>query len=242
MLLVIFKIFREMKYSIYLIIFLIAAFKDFFKNILKYASLRSSNPTLRLGNNVKFSNKSIFGIFNRLSHNVCFYNSTIDNYSYIGQNSFVQHTRIGKFICIGPGVKIGLGEHPTSKFVSLHPVFYSKAKQIGVSFSNEQHFVEHTPVEIGHDVWIGANVVVRCGVKIGNGCIIGAGAVVTKDVPDYAIYGGVPAKLIHMRFTEVEIQKLQKIEWWNSFSEKLKAISHLMLNIQNITSFETEFL
>jgi acetyltransferase-like isoleucine patch superfamily enzyme len=124
--------------------------------------------------------------------------------------------------------------------VSVHPIFYSKAKQVGLSFANEQLFEEHSPVMIGHDVWVGANAVIRCGVTIGNGCIIGAGAVVTKDVPDFSIIGGVPAKLIRKRFSDEEIVKLQKLEWWNSSSESLKNGSHLMLNIQNIALLESK--
>lgn len=63
----------------------------------------------------------------------------------------------------------------------------------------EQGFVENKPIKIGNDVWIGARVIILPGVTIGNGVIIGAGAVVTKDVPDYAVVGGVPARVIKYR-------------------------------------------
>ena len=68
---------------------------------------------------------------------------------------------------------------------------------------------------IGNDVWIGSNAIIIAGVKIGNGAIIGAGAVVTKDVPDYAVVGGVPARIIKYRFDPETINKLQQIQWWN---------------------------
>ena len=63
----------------------------------------------------------------------------------------------------------------------------------------EQGFQEECKVEIGNDVWIGARVIILPGVKIGNGCVIGAGAVVTKDVPDYCVVGGNPAKILKVR-------------------------------------------
>ena len=78
-------------------------------------------------------------------------------------------------------------------------------------------------VEIGHDVWIGANVFINSSTvsKIGNGAIIGAGAVVTKDVPPYAIVVGVPAKIKGYRYTPEQIKCLEKIQWWNWSNEEL---------------------
>jgi len=76
---------------------------------------------------------------------------------------------------------------------------------------------------VGHDVWIGAGAIILSGVKIGNGAIIGAGAVVAKDVPPYAIVGGVPAKVIRMRLSEAQINALAKIQWWNWPLEKVQA-------------------
>lgn len=75
---------------------------------------------------------------------------------------------------------------------------------------------------IGNDVWIGKNAIIIAGVKIGNGAIIGAGAVVTKDVPDYAIVGGVPAKIIRYRASEEQVQYMNEIEWWNWEEQKIR--------------------
>ncbi len=77
------------------------------------------------------------------------------------------------------------------------------------------------PVIIGNDVWIGANVIILPGVHIGDGAVLAAGAVVTKDVDDYAIVGGVPAKVIRYRFDEEEVLKFREIQWWNWDIEKI---------------------
>jgi hypothetical protein len=74
---------------------------------------------------------------------------------------------------------------------------------------------------IGNDVWLGRNVVVCNGAKIGNGVIAASGAVITKDVPDYAVVGGVPAKIIKYRYTEEQIKMLNEIEWWNWSDKKI---------------------
>jgi acetyltransferase-like isoleucine patch superfamily enzyme len=87
---------------------------------------------------------------------------------------------------------------------------------------------------IGNDVWFGRNVVVCNGAKVGNGVIAGAGAVITKDVPDYAVVGGVPAKIIKYRYTEEQIKKLNEIKWWNWSDEK---IAETFMDFYNIDVF-----
>ncbi len=82
---------------------------------------------------------------------------------------------------------------------------------------------KNRPVVIGNDVWIGANAILISGVNIGDGAIVAAGAVVTHDVPAYAVVGGVPARIIKYRFSQEIISKLEKIEWWNWPIEKIRA-------------------
>lgn len=89
------------------------------------------------------------------------------------------------------------------------------------SFINYAHT---TPAEIGNDVWIGQNAVIMDGVKIGDGAIVAAGAVVTKDVAPYAIVGGVPAKLIKYRFDEATIKDLLRLKWWELSDKEILSL------------------
>lgn len=150
----------------------------------------------------------------------------IGDYSYIGERSTVTLAEIGKFCCVGPGCVLGTSLHPSKGFVSMHPAFYSTRAQVGITFSDRDYFKEQQKVTIGNDVWIGTNVIVVDGVRIGDGAIIGAGAVVTSDVPPYAIFGGVPAKLLRFRFDEQTIARLLQTRWWERDQEWLRTNFH----------------
>jgi acetyltransferase-like isoleucine patch superfamily enzyme len=140
--------------------------------------------------------------------------SRIGCHSYVGAGSQLQNCTVGRFTSIGPGCRVGLGRHPSSEFVSTHPIFYSPRKQTGITFADKSYFDEYRPTTLGNDVWLGANVLVSDGVTIGDGAIVAAGAVVAEDVPPYSIVGGVPAKLIKRRFTDEQIARLLAFRWW----------------------------
>jgi acetyltransferase-like isoleucine patch superfamily enzyme len=142
-------------------------------------------------------------------------NSKISPYTYIGKNCIIQNSNIGKFCSIANDVLIGLGKHPINNF-STSPIFYRINNPLNIKLvDTNSDFMEYQPVEIQNDVWIGARAIVLDGLKIGHGAVIAANSVVTKDVPCYAIVGGVPAKIIKYRFSDIQIEKLIQSEWWN---------------------------
>lgn len=138
-----------------------------------------------------------------------------------------QIKEIGAFCSINYTASIGSMNHPTD-LVSTHPFLYLQNR--GFIAKDITKYQLNKKVTIGNDVWIGAHAVILPGVKIGNGAIIGAGAVVTKDVPPYAIVGGVPAKVIRYRFSKEIINAMEEIQWWNWDDEKIKANLELFFN------------
>lgn len=141
---------------------------------------------------------------------------------------------IGRFCSIAAEVKNSLGIHPmTEPYVSTSPMFFSLRKQSGTTFAQKQLFEElKNPIEIGHDCWIGQRAFIVGGVKIGTGAVVLAGAVVTKDVPPYAVVGGVPARIIKYRYDEDTIDFLLKSEWWNYPIDWLRNHYELFSNIE----------
>lgn len=168
---------------------------------------------------------------NRLTTDVTFLMSAIGYASYIGNRSFIKNTKIGRYTCIATDVMTVAGSHPTSKFVSIHPAFYSTRKQSGFTYVSEEKFSDFNYIDkhqkftvmIGNDVWIGSGVKIMEGITIGDGAVVAAGAIVTKDVPPYAIVGGVPAKIIKYRFDEESIKKLLELKWWEKDQAWIKS-------------------
>lgn len=168
------------------------------------------------------TNACKFGTYNTIYDYVYLHDVELGDFSYISSYSIISRTTIGKFCAIADFVICGLGRHPTHTFVSSHPIFYSTKKQSQISFADADFFEEYRPITIGNDVWIGSRAIILDGVHIGDGAIIGAGSVVTKDVPAYAIVGGVPARVIRYRFKEEQIALLLKSQWWNQDVEWLR--------------------
>lgn len=147
----------------------------------------------------------------------------LGDYSYIAKNSTISNCVIGKFCSIGPNFCCGLGVHPTNG-ISTAPMFYSTARQNGMTLCKEDKVEESKQTIIGNDVFIGANATVLDGVKIADGAVIGAGAVVVDDIPPYGIAVGVPAKVVKYRFDSETIKALLEKQWWNGTEEDLKSV------------------
>lgn len=179
---------------------------------------------------VCIDNNSKIEKHSHLLSNCLINNSFIDSYSYIGKNGIIQNASIGKFCSIANDVCIGLGKHPIDNF-STATVFYRISNTLNIKLIDKDFpFEEYKNITIGNDVWIGARAIVLDGVTIGNGAVIAANSVVTKDVPAYAIVGGVPAKIIKYRFPEEKIKKLNDSKWWelnlNEIKEKINILNN----------------
>ncbi len=116
---------------------------------------------------------------------------------------------IGRYVSIARGVRFFLQNHPLDR-LSTHPFFYEATP--GIAVTNN---LPPGRLEIGHDVWIGCNVIVTPGCRrIGNGAVIGAGSIVTKNVPNFAVMAGNPARQIRTRFNPEVVERLQRESWW----------------------------
>lgn len=169
-----------------------------------------------LGDNTKFCGKMGYGSY------IC------NDCAIIGN--------VGRFTSIAAEVKNAQGVHPvTTPYATTSPMFFSLKKQSGITFAKEQLFDEmRSPITIGNDCWIGQRAFFVGGLTIGDGAVVLAGAVVTKDVPPYAIVGGVPAKILKYRYDEGTIQFLLEKKWWNMPVEWLKENSALLCDIDKL--------
>lgn len=137
----------------------------------------------------------------------------LGDYSYLNRGTIFMSGTIGRFCSVGYYCEIGLYQHPL-EYVSTSSKLYGGWGVLS-SRPEDKEFDEFPdPPQIGHDVWIGSKAQVMQGVNIGTGAVIGAGAIVTKDVEPYTIVGGVPAKPIRKRFEEESIALLLEWRWW----------------------------
>ncbi|WP_425054000.1 hypothetical protein [Psychromarinibacter sp. S121] len=156
----------------------------------------------------------------------------IGAYTYTGGNGMIRNTRIGRFCSIGQRLEIGHTQHPTD-WVTSHPMAYDGSSRFGFHppyreiVSNNRwrsDRIQGLRVTIGHDVWIGDRVSVTDTLEVGSGAVLALGALLNRSVPDYEIWGGLPARRLSARFRKIagddpaEAARLaaamRRTEWW----------------------------
>ncbi len=173
--------------------------------------------------------------------------AVIGAHTYISANTDIENAEIGKFCSVADYCRIGMSSHSLN-FLSTSPIFTQTGNALQDRWIEKDIFEKKSDEErtyIGNDVWIGSHAMVLGGVKVGDGAVIGAGAVVTKDVPPYAIVGGVPARIIRYRFSPDIIKELEELQWWLLPEEGIKNNIHLFqtgnIHVDTIKSFKKQY-
>lgn len=150
--------------------------------------------------------------------------TVMGDYSYTARYADIAYSFLGKFVNVAAFTRINPGEHPYHR-ASLHHFMY-RSSYFWQDEADETAVFDwrrSRPVRIGHDTWIGHAAVIMKGVTIGDGAIIAANSVVTKDVAPYAVVGGTPAQFLKWRHPETVALRLQSMAWWDWDHLKLKA-------------------
>jgi acetyltransferase-like isoleucine patch superfamily enzyme len=174
--------------------------------------------TIRLNPGARIIESRVLGpvFLNRLSQ--IGPNVSVGKYFGMNENCFVARATVGAFCAIGARTAINPFNHPVD-WLSIHEFQYHPRSFDWVPEYNDFGRLERTSemfrhVTVGNDVWTGHNVNILPGVSVGDGAVIGAGSVVTKDVPPFAIVAGAPATVRRMRFPERTVERLLRLKWW----------------------------
>jgi phosphonate metabolism protein (transferase hexapeptide repeat family) len=184
-------------------------------------------PTKKLGHNATIAPSacvvdSHIGAWTEVGANTHIIESRMDDYSYVVNDCHIIYATMGKFCSIAARVRLNPGNHPLERAALHHFTYRSAQFDMGPDDDSFFDWRRSSAVILGHDVWIGHGATVLPGVRIGTGAAIGAGSVVTKDVADFTVVAGVPARPLRQRFGfEIQAALLQ-IAWWNWPHQVLK--------------------
>ena len=168
--------------------------------------------------------KCELGAYTSIGGNCSMRESSMGDYSYLAGDVSIVWTDIGKFCSIASHTRMNPGNHPTWRVTTSHSTY--RRVQYGFDETDDEEFFAWRQAHrcrVGHDVWMGHGTLLTAGCKVGIGVCTGSGSVITKDIPPYAIVGGVPAKVIKFRFDPKTIEKLMRIAYWEWDHETVKA-------------------
>ncbi len=149
---------------------------------------------------------------------------TMGDYAYVVNDSDIAIATIGKFCSIAAHVRINPGNHPLDRAALSHFTYRASAYGLGQDDPAVFAMRRARPVVLGHDVWVGHGAIILAGVRVGDGAAIGAGAVVTKDVPPFAVVAGNPARILRFRCDEATRAAMARIAWWDWDHARLAAV------------------
>lgn len=182
---------------------------------------------VKLASFAKIMNSSSLGnLFLGLSS--CINRSELGRYVGVAYFSYLADVISGNYCTFGSRVSVGAFSHPTDSF-TVHEVGYrNTTESYGETMlaDDSQGYLDSRSIKtrIGNDVWVGDNSVIIKGIEVGDGAIVAAGSIVTKDVAPYSIVGGNPARTIRMRFPDDIIGKIQATRWWDLSMKELQGI------------------
>lgn len=171
----------------------------------------------------------------KVDRNSLIYHSSIGRYTYFGENDKIMCSDIGRFCSIAWNVSIGPRHHDYHK-VTTHGFLHNDRFDIRPKDEPDESQWLDKKTNLGNDVWIGANAIIANGLTIGDGAVIGGNAMVTKDVPPYAIAVGNPAKILKYRFEDSIIDQLIELKWWNFEIDLIKQ-NYKLFKSNDIKSF-----
>lgn len=186
------------------------------------------NRSFKLSRFSKIMNSSFEGD-NELGDFSCINRSELGRGAHIGVQSYVSDSLIGRFTMIGSRVSLGGFEHPTHGLAVAAFQWGQSVSHYDITDMTRESFSRnskpsHMITSIGSDVWIGNNSVIKSGVRVSDGAVVGAGAVVTKDVKPYEVVVGNPARTLRFRFDSKTIEELLMLKWWNLSYEQLSEL------------------
>lgn len=193
------------------------------KEPLRHSPLASRDGTPRVHATAQLRDCTL-GRFTEVGARVVMAECELGAYSYVEHGSEAIYTTIGKFCAVAANTRLNALNHPTDRItqhkISYRPNEYFVGAKLDKGFREER---QKSRVSLGHDVWIGHGAIVMPGLSIGHGAVVAAGAVVTRDVADYAIVAGVPARRIKWRFPKSIRERIIALSWWDWEHDRLAA-------------------